>query len=29
LLKGKVPPIFHHSIEEVRDVKRIFKELDQ
>ena len=29
LLKGKVPPIFHHSIEEVRDVKRIFKEFDQ
>ena len=28
-LKGKVPPIIHHSIEEVDDVKRIFKELDQ
>ncbi|MFP6637021.1 MAG: succinate dehydrogenase iron-sulfur subunit [Nitrospinaceae bacterium] len=27
--KGKVPPIIHHSIEEVDDVKRIFKELDQ
>ena len=29
LLKGKVPPVIHHSIEEVDDVKRIFKELDQ
>jgi len=28
-LKGKVPPVIHHSIEEVDDVKRIFKELDQ
>jgi len=28
-LKGKIPPIIHHSIEEVDDVKRIFKELDQ
>ena len=29
LLKGKVPPVIHHSIDEVDDVKRIFKELDQ
>jgi succinate dehydrogenase / fumarate reductase iron-sulfur subunit len=28
-LKGKVPPIIHHSIDEMDDVKRIFKELDQ
>ena len=28
-LKGKIPPIIHHSIEEVDDVKRIFKELDK
>jgi len=27
--KGKVPPIIHHSIDEMDDVKRIFKELDQ
>jgi hypothetical protein len=29
LLKLKIPPIFHKSIDDVKDVKRIFKELDQ
>ena len=29
LLKGKIPPVFHKSIEEVNDVKRIFKELNK
>ena len=29
LLKLKIPPIIHKSIEDVEDVKRIFKELDQ
>jgi len=28
-LKGKVPPIIHKSIDDVEDVKRICKELDQ
>ncbi len=29
LLKRKIPPIIHKSIDDVQDVKRIFKELDQ
>jgi succinate dehydrogenase / fumarate reductase iron-sulfur subunit len=29
LFKGKIPPIFHRSIEGINDVKRIFKELGQ
>ena len=29
LLKGKIPPIIHKSIEDVKDVKRIFKDLKQ
>lgn len=29
LLKRKIPPIIHKSIDDVKDVKRIFKELDQ
>ena len=29
LLKRKIPPIIHKSIEDVKDVKRIFKELGQ
>ena len=29
LLKGKIPPIIHRSIEDVDDVKRIFKKLGQ
>ncbi len=29
LLKGKVPPIIHKPCDELNDVKRIFKELDQ
>ena len=29
LLKWKIPPIIHKSIDDVKDVKRIFKELDQ
>ncbi|GJL80027.1 MAG: succinate dehydrogenase iron-sulfur subunit [Nitrospinaceae bacterium] len=29
LLKRKIPPIFHKSIDDVKDVKRIFKELGQ
>ncbi|PIQ96576.1 MAG: succinate dehydrogenase [Nitrospinae bacterium CG11_big_fil_rev_8_21_14_0_20_56_8] len=29
LLKRKIPPIIHKSIDQVDDVKRIFKELDQ
>lgn len=28
LLKGKIPPIIHRSIEDVKDVKRIFKKVD-
>ena len=29
LLKGKTPPIIHKSIDEVEDVKRIFRELNE
>ena len=28
-LKGKVPPIIHKSIDEVEDVKRIYRELNE
>jgi len=29
LFKGKNPPVFHKSIDEVEDVKRIYMELDE
>jgi succinate dehydrogenase / fumarate reductase iron-sulfur subunit len=29
LLKGKIPPIIHKSVDDVQDVKRIFKKLNQ
>ena len=29
LLKGKVPPIFHRSVDDVKDVRRIFREFGE
>jgi hypothetical protein len=29
LFKGKNPPIFHKPIDEVEDIKRIYKELGE